>query len=255
MLRRAASVRLDAYQACPPACINRSGNGMQPDDSLARELRHHYLFSALSDAQRVRVLTHAALRPFAAGEHLFSRGDAAASFFLLRRGSVKLYRLSPGGQEKIMRFLRPPQTFAESVMFMDTPHYPVHGAGVETGELVAFDRSAFLEILQESFATCRAVMAQMTQRIQAHWDEIEALTLENSRYRVVHYLLGLVPRGEHGRVSVTLPARKMLIAAHVAVTPETLSRILRTLNDEGLIEVSEDRVTIPDTETLRRHVH
>ena len=255
MLRWAASVRLDANQARPGASPSYCGNRMQPDNTLARELRHHYLFSALDDAQRARVLAHSSVRAFAAGEHLFSHGDEAANFFLLRQGSVKLYRLSPDGHEKIMRFIRPPQTFAESVMFMDTPRYPVHGAGVEAGELVAFDRSAFLEILQESFATCRAVMAQMTQRIQAHWDEIEALTLENSRYRVVHYLLGLVPRGEHGRVSVTLPARKMLIAAHVAVTPETLSRTLRALNAEGLIQISEDRVTIPDTEALRRHVH
>ena len=255
MLRLAASVRLDANQACLGASRSYCGNRMQSDDTLARELRHHYLFSALNDTQRMRVLTHAAVRPFAAGEHLFSHGDEAASFFLLRQGSVKLYRLSPGGHEKIMRFIRPPQTFAESVMFMDTPRYPVHGAGVEAGELVAFECAAFLDILQESFATCRAVMAQMTQRIQAHWDEIEALTLENSRYRVVHYLLGLVPHGEHGRVSVILPARKMLIAAHVAVTPETLSRTLRALNDEGLIEISEDRVTIPDTDALRQHMH
>lgn len=228
---------------------------MEPDSNLARELRHHYLFSALSDAQRARVLAHAQPRRFAAGERLFSQGDPAGHFFLLREGSVKLYRLSPEGHEKIMRLIRPSQTFAESVMFMDEPRYPVHGDGVEAGLLIAIERSSFLGVLEESFATCRAVMAQMTQRIQAHWDEIEALTLQNSRYRVVHYLLGLVPHGEHGRVSVTLPARKMLIAAQLAVTPETFSRTLRALNEEGLIEVADDQLTFLDTEALRRHMH
>ena len=228
---------------------------MEPDSDLARELRHHYLFAALNDAQRARVLAHTQLRPFAASERLFSHGDVAAHFFLLRTGSIKLYRVSPEGHEKIMRFIRPPQTFAESVMFMDEPRYPVHGEGVEAGEVVAFEREAFLGVLEESFATCRAVMAQMTQRIQAHWDEIESLTLENSRYRVVHYLLGLVPAGAHGRISVTLPARKLLIAAHIAVTPETFSRMLRALSDEGLIEVADEKVMILDTEVLRRHMH
>ncbi len=228
---------------------------MEPDRKLARELRHHHLFSALTEAQREQVLAHAHVRAFAASEHLFSQGDAATSFFLLRQGSIKLYRLSPEGHEKIMRFIRPSQTFAESVMFMDDPRYPVHGEGVEAGVLVAFECAAFLDILQESFATSRAVMAQMTQRIRAHWDEIEALTLENSRYRVVHYLLGLVPDGQRGRVNITLPARKMLIATHVAVTPETLSRTLRALSDEGLIEVADEQVTILDTEKLRKHMH
>lgn len=228
---------------------------MHTGSSLAHELRHHYLFSALSDAERERLLASAQLRRFAAGERLFSHGDAASHFFLLRGGCVKLYRLSPEGDEKIMRLIRPSATFAESILFMEAPRYPVHGEGVEAGEVVALDRDTFLAILQESFATCRAVMAEMALRIQSHWDEIETLALQNSRYRVVHYLLGLLPPEASGRVAVTLPARKVLIAAHVAVTPETLSRTLRALSDEGLIEVSGDSVTILEVERLRRRMH
>ncbi|HEX5458524.1 MAG TPA: Crp/Fnr family transcriptional regulator [Steroidobacteraceae bacterium] len=228
---------------------------MQARGTLAHELRDHYLFSALSDAERERLLASAQTRRFAAGERLFGHGDAALHFFLLRSGCVKLYRLSPEGDEKIMRLIRPSETFAESVLFMDPPRYPVHGEGVEAGELVALDRDTFLAILRESFPTCRAVMAQMTLRIQSHWDEIETLALQNSRYRVVHFLLGLVPAEASGRVAVTLPARKVLIAARVAVTPETLSRTLRTLSEEHLIEVAEDVVTILDVERLRRNMH
>lgn len=227
---------------------------MHADSALARELRHHYLFSALSEAQHARLLASTVLRRVAAGEHLFTQGDTATHFFLLRSGCVKLYRLSQEGDEKVMRLIRPSQTFAESILFMDAPRYPVHGEAVEAGELLAFDRESFLGILQESFATCQAVMAQMTLRIQAHWDEIETLALQNSRYRVVHYLLGLVPAGAHGRVTVTLPARKMVIAAHVAVTPETLSRVLRALSDEDLIGLVGEEVTIVDVERLRSHM-
>ncbi|HET7921896.1 MAG TPA: Crp/Fnr family transcriptional regulator [Gammaproteobacteria bacterium] len=222
---------------------------------LARELRHHYLFSALNETQRARILSHVFTRSFGAGELLFSRNDPAPSFFLLRNGVVKLYRVSADGQEKIMRLIRAGQSFAESIMFMDQPHYPVHGAGVEAGELLVIERSGYLEMLRESFDTCRAVMVQMTQRIQAHWDEIEALTLQNSRYRVTHYLLSLVPEGQRGTVTVTLPSRKMLIAAQLAITPETLSRVLRVLSDEGLIEVQEENIRIPDVDSLRKRMH
>ena len=228
---------------------------MHADSALARELRHHYLFCALTDAQQERLLATATAKRLAAGEPLFSHGDAAAQFFLLRSGCVKLFRLSSEGDEKIMRLIRPGQTFAESILFMDAPRYPVGAQAVEAAELFAFDRDTFLGILQESFATCRAVMAQMTRRIQAHWDEIETLALQNSRYRIVHYLLGLVPSDTRGRVSVTLPTRKVVIAAHVAVTPETLSRTLRSLTDEGLIELAGDEVTVTDVDRLRRHMH
>ena len=228
---------------------------MQADSALARELRHHYLFCALTDAQQQRLLASATERRLAAGAPLFAHGDAAEQFFLLRSGCVKLYRISPAGDEKIMRLIRPAQTFAESILFMDAPRYPVCAEAIEPAELLAFDRESFLGILQESFATCRAVMAQMTRRIQAHWDENETLALQNSRYRVVHYLLGLLPAEARGRFTVTLPTRKVVIAAHVAVTPETLSRTLRSLSEESLIEVAGDEVTILDVEKLRRHMH
>ncbi len=222
--------------------------------NLTRELRHHYLFAALDAAQRARLLAYVHTRPFATGELLFNQGDAAQAFFLLQSGAVKLYRLSAEGQEKVMRLIRPGQSFAESVMFMNEPRYPVHGQGIEGGSLVSIECEAFLAILRESFDTCCAVMAQMAQRIQTHWDEIELLALQNSRYRVIHYLLGLVPDGQRGRLNVILPTRKGLIAAQLAITPETFSRVLRALTDEGLIEVQDEVVDIYDTEVLRFHI-
>ena len=225
---------------------------MRVDTALMRELHRHYLFAALSEMQQQRLLASAVLRRVEAGEALFACGEAARHFFLLRSGCVKLYRLSAQGDEKIMRLIRPPQTFAESILFMDLPRYPVSGAAVESAELLAFDRETFLGILQESFATCRAVMAQMTRRIQAHWDEIETLALKNSTYRVVHYLLGLIGADASKTTTVRLPTRKVVIAAHLAVTPETLSRTLRSLSDSGLIEVNGDEVRLIDVERLRR---
>lgn len=227
-------------------------NGIRKAET--REVRRHYLFAALDEAQCSRLLGHTRIRAFDAGQQLFSQGDEARTFFLVQQGVVKLYRVSPLGQEKVMRLIRGGQSFAESVMFMDEPRYPVYAQGVEAGTLASIDTAAYLDVLRESFDTCRTVMAQMTQRIQAHWDEIEALTLQNSRYRVVHYLLGLVPEGTSGEAHLTLPSRKTLIAAQLAVTPETLSRMLHALSDDGLIEMRDYDVRIPDIATLRQRL-
>lgn len=153
-----------------------------------------------------------------------------------------------------MRLIRPGMSFAESVMFMKQPRYPVHAQAVRASTLVAIGSGAYLETLRTSFAACRTVMAKMTERIQAHWDEIEFLALQNSRYRVVHYLLGLVSAGATGEADVTLPSRKSLIASQLAVTPETLSRILHALDEEGLIAIQDYAVRIRDVGALRQHL-
>lgn len=225
----------------------------EPQTSL-QDLRSHYLFAALSDEQWDGLIRHMHVRSLDANEHLFARGDSAHAFFLLQEGLIKLYRVSAEGNEKIMRLIRPGMTFAESVMFMDGPRYPVHAQAVEPSTVLAIESQAYLEILRESFDTCRTVLATMTQRIQAHWDEIEALTLQNSRYRVVTYLLSLLPDQDLEEARITLPSRKALIAAQLAATPETLSRILHSLREEGLIEMHDYDVYLPSVSKLRASI-
>lgn len=230
------------------------------DGVLASTMRHHFLFSALDATQRAHLMKHTHRRRFTSGEHLFMQNDEARTFFLLLSGTIKLYRGSANGQEKVMRFIDPGQSFAESVMFMGRPRYPVSGQAIKAGVLASIECAAFLGILRESFDTCRAVMAQMTRRIQDHWDEIETLTLHNSRYRLVHYLLGLVPDGQSGRVRVELPTYKVVIATQLAMAPETFSRELRALTVAGLIEVHGHVIDIvnvalllqPDSSTRAR---
>lgn len=224
-----------------------------PATSLA-DLRNHHLFAALTDEQWYRLIPRIHAHAVDTNEHLFARGDPARAFLLLREGLIKLSRVSPEGHEKIMRLIRTGMTFAESVMFMDEPRYPVHAQAIEPGTVLAIESDAYLEILRESFETCRTVLATMTQRIHAHWDEIEALTLQNSRYRVVTYLLRQLPDQDLEEARITLPSRKALIAAQLAATPETLSRILHALREEGLIEMHDYDVHLPSVSKLRASI-
>ena len=124
-------------------------------------LRRHYLLAAVDDAQWRGLSPHLHARRLKAGELLLSQGDHADVFYIVVRGTMKLFRVSPQGGEKIMRLVRGGQSFAESVLFTEPPRYPVHAQAVETCELVAIEREAYLAILRESFDTCRAVMARM----------------------------------------------------------------------------------------------
>lgn len=214
-------------------------------------LRRNYLFSDLDEAQFGHLLEHTQVCHLKRDEMLFRQGDAAPALFVVTRGGITLYRVSVEGQEKIMRMVQPYQSFAESVMFMDDPRYPVHARAPQASEVAAVDTAAYLEVMRASFATCMNVFECMAQRIHSHWDEIEVLSLQNSRYRVLHYLLNLVTTSDRGAATVTLPARKVQIAAHLAVTPETLSRVLHALDRDGLIEMQGYRVHIPDVAALR----
>jgi len=214
-------------------------------------LRKHYLLAAINDAQWRALAPHLHRRQLAAGQALFSQGDRADAFFIVRSGAMKLFRVSPQGTEKIMRLVRGGQSFAESVLFSDPPRYPVHAQAAEDSDLLAIEREAYLRLLRESFDTCRAVMAQMTQRIYAHWNEIEALSLHGAMPRVAHYLLEQL--ASQGGPTLRLPLPKVQIAAQLGLAPETLSRALRKLTEGGAISVRGATVLVRDEGALHRN--
>ncbi|TAM10763.1 MAG: Crp/Fnr family transcriptional regulator [Nevskiaceae bacterium] len=218
-------------------------------------LRGHYLFAALDNAQWQAIQRHVHERTLRSSERLFSQGESASEFYVVCEGSIKLFRDSAQGLEKIMRLARAGQGFAESVLFSDPPHYPVHAEAIGHTRVIAVERSPYLALLEASGDTCRAVMQQMVKRIYAHWDEIEMLTLHSSSARVARYLLGLHDRGPHDQSVLKLPVAKVLIAAELGLAPETLSRAFRRLTDGGLIEVAGATVTIRDFPALQRRAH
>lgn len=221
----------------------------------ANELASHYLFAALDETQCRQVQAHSRVERLDAGEHLFIQGDRADAFWWLESGQIKLYRLSRDGHQKVMGLVEPRQSFAEGVLFMDCPRYPVNAEAVSPSTVRGFDCDAYLKTLETSFVTCRALLRQMVRRTQLHLDEIEALTIQNARFRLVHYLLRLAPPDNtKAAYTVTLPARKTLIASQLAMQPETLSRLFRELEHDGLIQVRGERIRITDVEALRRRL-
>jgi CRP-like cAMP-binding protein len=216
-------------------------------------LKQSPLFSSLSEAQLERLQPSLSARTLAQGEHLFEEGMAAESFYLLLQGRLKLFRVSAAGNEKVIEIVRQGQAFAEALMFLDRPVYPVAAQTLTEARLVVINNKGFHQLISESTETCFRVMGSLSIRLRQLLNEIDSLTLKNASLRVVSYLLYLVPEGEKGKMDITLPAAKNIIASRLSIQPETLSRILNTLCSRQLIQVEGLNICIHDIEALRAY--
>jgi len=210
-----------------------------------------YLFAALSDEQLRRVLQTTRERRFKAAQRLFHQNDPCNTFFLLRHGQVKLFRLSPDGYEKVIDVIRPGQTFAEAVMFMERKEYPVTADAIETSEVLCFDSQSFVELLKTSNDTCLRLMATMSKRLHWQVNEIDRLTLHNATFRLVSYLLEV---SDHSAAEIKLEVPKHVLASRLSIQPETFSRILSRLSQKGLIKVDRHEIQLCDIGGLRQYL-
>ena len=218
-----------------------------PDGLIADALKKNLLCSRLNDAQFTRISQSAVRVRLAENESLFEQGSPANRFYLVISGQVKLFRMSPAGTEKIIEIVTPGHSFAEALMFLDFPVYPVSASALQPATLISVDAKEFKNVLSESIETCFLIMGDMSQRLRGLVQEIDDLTLQSATCRVAGYFLSVAQSNGN---SVVLNLPKQVLASRLSVTPETFSRILRKLSDRGIITVDRDVVHIKNQQAL-----
>jgi CRP-like cAMP-binding protein len=214
---------------------------------MIEELRSAVLLSRLSPEQLERVARHALRMRLDEGQWLFSQGDPAERFYLLRSGQIKLFRLSSEGGEKVIEIVSPGETFAEALMFLSAPRYPVCAAALEPTELIAVDAGDFAAMLRGSVETCFLLLGGLSQRLRGLIGEIDNLTLHTATSRLARYLLMKLPAN---RRALELDVRKGVLASRLSIKPETFSRAVKQLADQGVIEVHGSHFTVLDRKAL-----
>ncbi|MFK5948044.1 MAG: Crp/Fnr family transcriptional regulator [Methylococcales bacterium] len=205
-----------------------------------------HLFDNLTEAQLSSIWDHAHLHKLKKEQSLFSQGDGVTSFYLVFSGLVKLFRISADGQEKVIEVVNSGETFAEALMFLEQPHFPVSGSALNEAEVIAFDARQFLQMLNKSPETCLVLLGKMSQRIRGLVHEIDHLSVQTGRNRLAAYLLE--EAGDRDKLHLKMP--KSVLASRLSIKPETFSRIIKQLRNSDTIEVDGSDITILDREQM-----
>ncbi len=205
------------------------------------------LFAGLPAAQLGSLAEITVLRRAKAGEPLFEAGQPGSHFYAVVSGKVRVYRASPSGKEQILHVFGPGEAFAEVPVF-EGKTYPASAQALEDSLLVSVARKGFVEVLRREPELALGVMALLSARLRAFVGQIAQLSLKEVPERLAGYLLLL--RAAQSSDDLTLDLPKGQIASYLGTIPETLSRALKKLADQGLIAITGNRVRVLDADAL-----
>jgi CRP-like cAMP-binding protein len=217
-------------------------------------LHHSSLLSSLTKDQQQRLLDSSRIVRYTSRKRIVAQGQNASAFYMVLSGRIKQYRISSEGHERVVDILQSGQVFAESMLFFKNARYPFFAETLGTTELIAFNVETFIEILQQSNATCFMLMGMMSEKINQYFEQVDCLTLQNAQCRLINFLLKQIPdhQQRYNSCTIRLPAAKCIIASWLSVQPETLSRQFKILKTSELIKVRGNQITINDIEQLKR---
>ena len=163
---------------------------------------------------------------------LFREDDPANGFYLLVKGKIKLSKISSGGKEQILHFVKEGDSFAEAALYIEQT-FPAFAEALEDSYLLFIPVDGFMDILKEDQNLAANLIAHLSQLLHLLLRKVEELSLMDATSRFCRYLSANLDR-ETGLVKLT--AGKGHTASSLGMAVETFSRTLAKLKEEGIIK-------------------
>ena len=215
---------------------------------LPEAVKKSVLLNSLNDDMRDRLLRDAIRRSYAEGETIFLQGDPAKAVFIVLSGFIKLSRMTPSGTEAVVAIMGRNRSFAEAMVLRGEP-YPVSAEAISDCTLLQIDGVRLRQFLLENQEFAIRMLASTFVHLQGLIDQIERLKAHTGVQRVAQFLADLTDL-ETGPCEVNLPYNKRLIAGHLGMQPESLSRAFARLREHG-VRVDANKAEIDDIAALR----
>ena len=206
------------------------------------------LFKGMTPAQIADLRRIALDRHYQKGEFIFSEGDEGNGFYVIVAGQVEIYKASMEGKEKILHIFGPGEPIGEVPVFSGD-RFPANARALVKSHLLFFARKAFVNLIAASPALALQMLAVLSMRLRQFAVQIEHLTLKEVPARLAAHLL-YVSGGQKKADTVRLAISKGQLASLLGTIPETLSRILARMAQQGLIRVEARTIHLLDRDGL-----
>ena len=179
-------------------------------------------------------------------ETIFLEGEPAAGMWVIEQGSVKIFKINLDGDEHILHLLGAGNTFNE-IASLDGGPNPANAAALSpvSGWLIPTD--GIRALLAADGELALRVIGLLAGRVRALVGQIEDLALYSVSIRLARFLLKQAEDPALSGPGVT----RASIAAHLATTPESISRSLRSLEESGAIRFDRHQIIVVDETLLR----
>jgi CRP-like cAMP-binding protein len=203
-------------------------------------------FRALDPTELERLARTLIEREFKKDEIVFLEGEPCQGLYIVRAGSVKIFKLSPEGREQVLSYTRAGGSFNEVAVFDGGPN-PANVSAAEETTLWIVPRAAVIDLIQRNPVVALAIIQNLGMRLRHLVGLVEDLSLRQVSARLAKLLLETAS-------GQSRPLTQQEMAARLGTVREMISRSLRQMEMRGLVKVERGRIVIVDRAGLEKLV-
>lgn len=209
-------------------------------------------FQGLEPADLDHVLENARSQRVAKDAAIFEQESEADSFFLLLDGHVRVVKVTPDGQQVIVRYISAGELLGIA-QALGLTNYPANVIAAIDCIVLVWPSRLWTEFAGRYPAFGAATYKSIGNRLQEAHDRVTEMSTGQVDQRVAHALLRLVNqtgRKTEDGVLIDFPISRQDIAEMTGTTQHTVSRLLVDWKARGLVKSSRQKVTVVEPHRL-----
>jgi CRP-like cAMP-binding protein len=215
--------------------------------SLVPILQKIPLFANLSAPELARIADVARERTYPKNSVILFEDDPGDALYVVVSGSVKVVLIGEDGREVILSLLKQGDFFGDMALIDDEPR-SAHVIAMEDATMFVLRREDFHQCLREAPAIALGVLRTLSRRLREADEKIGGLILLDVNGRVARLLLRMAD--ENDGVQIAPKVTHHTIAQMVGSSRETVSRTMRSMVEQGLLDVSRRAISLKNRPAL-----
>ena len=208
------------------------------------------LFSSLSDEQLRMLAPGIQLRSYPRNTFILRAGEPTDALYVILSGRVKVLIPDEEGREVILSTMGPRDFFGEMGLLDDQPR----SASVETlepCETLRLAKNGFMACLRGNPDLAMEIIRSLVRRLREADRKIESLALIDVYGRVARLIMDMAEEIDGAWIVQRAPP-KQEIAHMIGASREMVSRVVKDLQQKGLIRAEKRKIIVLDRQTMAR---
>lgn len=188
------------------------------------------------------------------GDTIYFSGDPAGHLYVIASGQVRLMQHSGAGKDVLLDVLKPGDFFGSLTPGGDE-RYAETAQAQSNACIMAITAAKFRELMAAYPQIALAVLDLTAARLQNARETVRQLSAFSAEQRIAAVLVRLAEKlGDQQGEGLLIQTRlsREDLAQMTGATPETASRIMASLQKDGLISSGRQWVAINDMEALAK---
>lgn len=222
---------------------------MAKKDQKLRYLSEHELFQDFTPVEMKQMERKTTMFQCKPGRTFYSAGDTGEVLFILKEGSVHLYRLTPEGRKLIVSTLQAGSIFGE-MSLIGQRMYDTFAEAATPSRICVMSRVDVMKLMLQKPQLALRLMGMMGKRLMGTERQMEQIAFNSVPSRLASKLIELSPNKNEIKGYTHQEFADM-----IGTYRETVTASLNEFKTQGWIEIGRKRITILDRDRLEEMIY